>query len=197
MVWSFIAGIRAVAVKQDHGPHVAGHPDWMRGLAAGAHHLAGLAAYEPLFFTVADVRADVRVVSKKSSSHRPDIVAIQPVRKTGCCWVELLVLPCKALLPLQLSVVYFRWKPDVATLTAWLPDLLVIAIFILCWRYRLSWGRHALFALGSFMVALFPALGFVNAQYQVKFQVSDHLQYLPLIALIALVGGLAGHGSRS
>jgi Flp pilus assembly protein TadD len=93
----------------------------------------------------------------------------------------------KALLPLHLSVVYFRWKPDITTVTAYLPDLLVVAIFVLCWCFRHSWGRHALLALGCFVIALFPALGFVDAQFLVKFQVSDHLEYLPLIAPLALV----------
>jgi tetratricopeptide (TPR) repeat protein len=93
----------------------------------------------------------------------------------------------KAIVPLHLSIVYFRWKPDVASLLAWLPDLLVVAVFILCWVCRRGWGRHALFALGCFLVALIPALGLVDAQFLVKFQVSDHLEYLPLIAPLVLV----------
>ena len=94
----------------------------------------------------------------------------------------------KAIAPVHLSVVYFRWKPDVTALTGWLPDLLVLGIFSLCWCYRRSWGRHLLFTLGCFLIALFPALGLVDAQYLVKFQVSDHLQYLPLmVPLVPLV----------
>lgn len=93
----------------------------------------------------------------------------------------------KALLPLHLSIVYIRWHPDIGTVLAYLPDLLVAAVFVLCWCFRRSWGRHALFALGCFLIALFPALGFVDAQFLVKFQVSDHLQYLPLIAPLVLV----------
>lgn len=94
----------------------------------------------------------------------------------------------KALLPHNLSIVYLRWKVEAATFAAWLPLLLLFAVFILGWSFRRSWGRHALFGLGCFAVTLFPALGFFDAQYLVKFQVSDHLQYLPLIAPLALAG---------
>jgi Flp pilus assembly protein TadD len=93
----------------------------------------------------------------------------------------------KALLPRNLSIVYLRWKVDASTLTAWVPLLLLLAVFVLCWNFRRTWGRHVLFGLGCFAVTLFPALGFFDAQFLVKFQVSDHLQYLPLIAPLALV----------
>jgi Flp pilus assembly protein TadD len=98
----------------------------------------------------------------------------------------------KALLPVNLSMVYYRWRIDANTLTAYLPDLLVCAVFVLCWRFRRSWGRHVLFGLGCFAVTLFPALGFFDSQFLTMWQVSDHLQYLPLIAAMALVAaGLA------
>jgi tetratricopeptide (TPR) repeat protein len=92
----------------------------------------------------------------------------------------------KALLPRDLSIVYVHWKLDAAALSSYMPLLLLAVGFILCWKFRRTWGRHALFGLGCFAIALFPALGFVDAQYLVKFQVSDHLQYLPLIAVVTL-----------
>lgn len=98
----------------------------------------------------------------------------------------------KVLLPVNLSVVYYPWKIDASTLSAYLPDLLVCAVFILCWRFRRSWGRHALFGLGCFAVIMFPALGFFDAQFLTMWRVSDHLQYKPMIAVVALaVAGLA------
>jgi tetratricopeptide (TPR) repeat protein len=98
----------------------------------------------------------------------------------------------KALLPLNLNVVYPRWKVDATTLAAYLPVFLLCAGFALCWRFRRSWGRPMLFGLGCFIVTLFPALGFFDSQYLTMWQVSDHLQYLPLIAPLTLaVAGLA------
>ena len=43
-----------------------------------------------------------------------------------------------------------------------------------------------MFGLGCFALTLFPALGFFDAQFLTRWQVSDHLQYLPLIAPAAL-----------
>ena len=96
----------------------------------------------------------------------------------------------KALLPLQLSIVYVRWKPGLNSIWAFAPLVLAVLAGVVCWRYRRGRGRHAWFALGCFGVALFPALGFFDAQYLTKFQVSDHLQYLPLIAPVALAAAL-------
>ena len=92
----------------------------------------------------------------------------------------------KVFWPANLSVIYPRWKLDPASFTAYLPALLVGAVFILCWSFRRTWGRHALFGLGCFAISLFPALGFFDAQFLTMGRVSDHLQYLPMIALVTL-----------
>ncbi len=92
----------------------------------------------------------------------------------------------KALWPLNLNLVYPQWKIAPASLSAYVPLLGCGAVFLLCWRFRRSWGRHVLFGLGCFAIALFPALGLFDAQFLTRWQVSDHLQYLPLIAPLAL-----------
>jgi protein O-mannosyl-transferase len=93
----------------------------------------------------------------------------------------------KALFPFHLSIQYPRWTINSASMLAWLPDLLAGGIFLLCAPFYRSWGRHVLFGLGSFAVLLFPALGFFDAQFLTMWQVSDHLQYTALPAIIALV----------
>jgi protein O-mannosyl-transferase len=98
----------------------------------------------------------------------------------------------KALLPVNLSIVYVRWKLDANALESFFPVVFFCVGFILCWRFRRSWGRHVLFGLGCFFVTLFPALGFFDSQFLTMWQVSDHLQYLPLIApVIVAVAGFA------
>jgi len=97
-----------------------------------------------------------------------------------------------ALWPLKLNQYYPRWNPKTSSLTAYLPGLLFCALLVLCWRFRSSWGRHVLFGLGCFAVMLFPVLGFFDSQFLTMWQVSDHLQYQPLLAVVALVAaGLA------
>ena len=92
----------------------------------------------------------------------------------------------KALLPLNLNLVYPQWKIDATAPASWVPDFLFCAVVLACWRFRRGWGRHVLFGLGVFAITLFPVLGFFSSQFLTHWQVSDHLQYLPLIAPITL-----------
>jgi tetratricopeptide (TPR) repeat protein len=93
----------------------------------------------------------------------------------------------KALLPLNLCIQYPRWKIDPHTIAVYLPDLLACGVFIVCLIFWRTWGRHVFFGLGTFVVMLFPALGFFDAQYLTMWDVSDHLQYSALAAILALV----------
>lgn len=92
----------------------------------------------------------------------------------------------KALLPLNLNMIYPRWQVDAAGLLSYVPLLLLGGVVAICWLYRRSWGRHALFGLGAFVITLFPVLGFFDMIFLQFSRVSDHLQYLPLIAVLAL-----------
>ncbi len=99
----------------------------------------------------------------------------------------------KALWPVNLNLVYPQWPSEELSLPAFIPTFMIIAVAIVCWRFRRSWGRHVLLGLGLYAVMLFPALGFFASQFLTKWRVSDHLQYLPLIAPVSLLaGGLAG-----
>jgi tetratricopeptide (TPR) repeat protein len=93
----------------------------------------------------------------------------------------------KALLPLNLTMIYPRREIDATTVLSFVPLVLLCGLLVVCWRYRRSWGKHALFALGCFAVTLFPVLGFFDMLYLQFSRVSDHLQYFPLIAILALI----------
>jgi len=97
----------------------------------------------------------------------------------------------KALLPANLNVVYPRWQHDPTAMASFLPALLLLTGIAICWKFRRGWGRHVLFGLGCFIVTLFPALGFFDSQFLTMWQVSDHLEYLPLIAPVVLAAALA------
>jgi Flp pilus assembly protein TadD len=93
----------------------------------------------------------------------------------------------KALLPLNLCIQYPRWKIDPHTVAVYLPALLACGVFIVCLVFWRAWGRHVFFGLAAFVVMMFPALGFFDAQYLTMWDVSDHLQYSALAAIVALV----------
>ena len=114
-----------------------------------------------------------------------------PQRLAGAGYIFWFYLG-KALFPVNLCLQYPGWKIDPAKAAAYLPGLLVCGVFIVSLIFWRSWGRHVLFGVGSFAVILFPALGFFNAQFLTTWQVSDHLQYAALPAVISLVAsGLA------
>ena len=93
----------------------------------------------------------------------------------------------KALLPINLNLVYARWQVSANPFLALAPVLLLLAIGGLAWQFRQTWGRHLLFGLGCFIATLFPVLGLFDSQFLISWQVSDHLQYLPLMAPVVLV----------
>jgi len=94
----------------------------------------------------------------------------------------------KALLPINLSFVYPRWSLDPASATSWLPLAALAALFTLLIVYRQrAWGRSSLFALGCYVVALLPVLGFINIYFMQYSLVADHWQYFAIIGIIAIV----------
>jgi len=93
----------------------------------------------------------------------------------------------KALLPLNLNMIYPRWKIEAAAPGSYLPLLLWCGVLAMGWGFRRSWARHVLFGLGCFTVTLFPVLGFFDMYFLALSRVSDHFAYLPLTALVALV----------
>jgi hypothetical protein len=102
----------------------------------------------------------------------------------------------KAFLPIDLNLIYAQWQVKGASLVAFLPTFSWCAVLVLFWWFRRSWGRHALLGLGCFTIALFPALGFFDSQFLTRWRVSDHLQYLPLIAPVSLAAAAIARLAR-
>ena len=92
----------------------------------------------------------------------------------------------KALLPLHLNMIYARWTINPAAPVSYLPLLLWCGLLALCWWFRRGLGRHALFGLGCFTVNLLPVLGLLDMYFLALSRVSDHFDYLPLTAIVAM-----------
>ena len=92
----------------------------------------------------------------------------------------------KALLPVNLCMIYPWRKMDSSLLAGVILLVALGVVFALGWWFRKSWGRPVLFGLGAFVVLLFPVLGFFDMYFFVFSRVSDHFAYLPLTALTAL-----------
>jgi tetratricopeptide (TPR) repeat protein len=93
----------------------------------------------------------------------------------------------KALLPLNLMVVYPKWHIDASQWASYAPGLLLVGMLGVFWWTRKTWGRPWLFGLGYFVVTLFPVLGFFDQSFYRYSSVADHWQYYSIIGVIALV----------
>jgi len=100
----------------------------------------------------------------------------------------------KALAPVGLCAIYPGWDSAATAGLSIGPTLLLAGCFALFWVWRRSWGRPLLFGLGCYVVMLLPVLGFVRMYVMNLSLVADRFQYPALIALIALVIGLAARG---
>ena len=93
----------------------------------------------------------------------------------------------KALAPLGLSMIYPKWDIHHLSVLSFIPLAAALAVAVMLWRYRKGWARPIAFALGYYIIALAPTLGFVKMSYMAHSYVADHWHYLALIAPVALV----------
>ena len=98
----------------------------------------------------------------------------------------------KALLPIDLSMIYPRWDINPSRLVSYLPGILLVGCFTLFWWKRKTWGRPLLFGAGYVVVTLVPVLGFFDQGFYAFSLVADHWQYYSIVGVIALAVGAGG-----
>ncbi|MGO9528335.1 MAG: tetratricopeptide repeat protein [Verrucomicrobiia bacterium] len=101
----------------------------------------------------------------------------------GAVWFYL----CKALVPYNLTLIYPKWEIDASLWTSYVPGALLLGSLLVFWWKRDTWGRPLVFALGYFVVSLFPVLGFFDQGFYSYSLVADHWQYYSIVGVIALV----------
>jgi Flp pilus assembly protein TadD len=92
----------------------------------------------------------------------------------------------KTFLPINLMPIYPRWHIDAANALSYVPGLLLVGGFLVCWQFRKKWGKPFLFGLGYAVMMFLPILGFLNIYFFRFTFVSNHWQYFSIIAPIAL-----------
>jgi Flp pilus assembly protein TadD len=89
--------------------------------------------------------------------------------------------------PVNLLPIYTKWEVDPPKLWQFLPWPIVAGLGWWFWQNRATWGRHAIFAFGFFLLMVAPVLGFITISYMRITWAADHFIYLPMISLVGLV----------
>ena len=93
--------------------------------------------------------------------------------------------------PVNLLPIYPRWEADPPKAWQFLAWPVILGAGWWIWANRETWGRHAAFAFGFFLLMVAPVLGFVTISYMRITWVADHFIYLPMISIIALIAAAA------
>jgi len=117
--------------------------------------------------------------------------------RLACAGLAIAFYFGKGIFPVGLLPLYPRWTVDPPSLLQFLPWLGLGIVLYWLWTRRTTWGRHALFGLGFFLINLTPILGFIPMSYLRYTWVADHFVYLPLIGLIRLAVAGAGRLTAS
>ncbi len=89
--------------------------------------------------------------------------------------------------PVDLLPIYTRWEIDPPKAWQLLPIPVILGAAWWFWQNRATWGKHAIFGLGFFVLMVAPVLGFITISYMRITWAADHFIYLPMIGLIALI----------
>ena len=95
--------------------------------------------------------------------------------------------------PVGLVPIYPRGHISPASALLFWPWLGFVAVAVLTWSRRISWGKHALFGFGIFALMAAPTLGLVPIAFYLFARVADNFAYL---RLVAFAGGAAAGAER-
>ena len=99
--------------------------------------------------------------------------------------------------PVHLLPIYTKWAVDPPQVWQFLPWPVLVGVTWWFWQNRATWGRHALFGLGFFLLMVAPVLGFITISYMRITWAADHFIYLPMIGIIGVVvAGVASWARR-
>jgi tetratricopeptide (TPR) repeat protein len=89
--------------------------------------------------------------------------------------------------PVTLLPIYTKWDVDPPKAWQFLAWPVIMGAGWWFWQNRATWGRHAIFGLGFFLLMVAPVLGFVTISYMRITWAADHFIYLPMIGVLVLV----------
>ena len=121
-----------------------------------------------------------QTMNASQSVTEPLLIRVLGVGKAIWCYLG------KDLLPVNLSMIYPRWAINPSSPSLYIAWIALGAVLFLLWRFRREWGASLFFGFAYFVITLFPVLGIFPMYFLTLSRVSDHLQYLALLAICAL-----------
>lgn len=101
----------------------------------------------------------------------------------------------KIVLPIHLMMIYPKWEVDGGSLLSYLPLATLAAGMFILWIYRNDWAKGLLAAMVCFLAGVFPVSGLFQMSFSQHSLVSDHLQYVPMLGILAWLAGTAAWGA--
>lgn len=89
--------------------------------------------------------------------------------------------------PINLLPIYPAWPIDPPQPWQYLPWLVIVGAGWWMWQNRMTWGRHAIFGFGFFLLMIAPVLGFIGIAWMRLTWVADHFLYVPMIGPLTLL----------
>jgi protein O-mannosyl-transferase len=160
---------------------------WMRNRVS----LADLVSTAP-FFALAAAMAWITVKFQYRLPEARDInvsSAFRLARAGDAIWFYL----WKDLWPAHLSAVYPGWTIRPESIATYLPLILAILSMIGLWIFKARLGRGPFFAWSYFLIALLPALGFLNMSFMSQAPVADWWQHIAIIGVVASAGACCSY----
>jgi tetratricopeptide (TPR) repeat protein len=186
-----------------------GYREMSKGWAFKFNSLAGIELARMIpFFDVAALLGAVTIFFQYWRAISDEQIPIGSIweRMASACFATGFYI-YSALWPFDLMEIYPQWHraftilieqpkphiegPDMQSIPYYiqvLPGLAIGGLLYYCWRRRgEGWARAILIGLGTYIVAMLPALGLLKMSYMRLTLVADHFQYIAVAALMALI----------
>ena len=139
------------------------------------------------FFAVAVISGLITVLFQTYRALRGEQVLAENFvqRSAGAGWAIWFYF-FKAVLPMKLSILYSTWGFEHASLAAYFPTCLFMAIIVYLWLRRREL-RVWFAATVCYLALLLPVLGFFDQGYYAYARVADHWQYFALPVVCVLI----------
>ncbi|UCG32298.1 MAG: glycosyltransferase family 39 protein [Phycisphaerales bacterium] len=130
----------------------------------------------------------VRAIGEEWSAGLPERIAVAG----KIVWFYLY----KLLVPLEFIYNYPRWQIDPHAWVSYVPAAAALISLVVMLIRRSPWDRALLAGVGSYVICLFPVMGFFNIYYMRYSFVADHFAYLPCLGVVAVVINGIAHLAR-